>query len=132
MRAPWLPLGAFTYGLLSPAAFAADTLARACAELSGGRQPFANACEKHAKLYEVEITLVRACARFDPDVEHRLRCLRTGANAEIFARCRATGWSLDAQLSCLRSYPTRAVLRFCRSEANEEEQVRCVREGRER
>jgi hypothetical protein len=110
----------------------AASLRNACLEFAAGDRQVARKCISHGESFELNGEFVSAVTKFSSDPEVRMKVLKSGANAEILRLCKATGWSLDHQLSCMRSYPTEEIMKACRKISGEEdEQLRCVRIGRE-
>jgi hypothetical protein len=110
----------------------AASLRNACLEFAAGDHQVARKCISHGESFELNGEFVSAVTKFSRDPEVRMKVLKSGANTEILALCKATGWSLDHQISCMRSYPTESIMKACRKiSGDEEEQLRCVRIGRE-
>lgn len=110
----------------------AATLRSACLEFSAGDREAAKKCIAHGESFELNGEFVSAATAFSKDPEVRMKVLKSGANLEALKLCQATGWSLDHQITCMRSYPTEELIKACRKMSNEEEeQLRCVRVGRE-
>lgn len=110
----------------------AATLRSACMEFSAGDRETARKCIAHGESFELNGEFVSAVTSYSADPEVRMKVLKSGANAQILQMCKATGWKLDHQISCMRSYPTEELMKACRKISNdEEEQLRCVRIGRE-
>jgi hypothetical protein len=118
-------------GLLLPAQAANNSVNVACKRLCDTQSECVRKCVAHAELFELNSDFVNATADWSPDPEIRMKVLRTGANVEILALCKQTGWSLDNMLTCLRSYPTPEVIKSCKKlSTGQEEQVRCIRMGK--
>ncbi len=114
-----------------PARGANNSVNEACKRLCETESECVRKCVAHAELFELKSDLIDNVADWTPVVETRMKVLRTGANNEILALCKQTGWSLDNMLTCLRSYPTKEVIRECKKLSSlQEEQVRCIRLGK--
>lgn len=102
----------------------------ACKQLCDQEAACLKKCVGHAELFEIRPELIKSVAAFDPDTETRLKVLRTGASAETLELCKKADWSLENTLICLRSYPTRDLMKACtKAKRGEDEQVECVRSG---
>lgn len=110
----------------------AASLRDACREFSFGEGAAMRKCMSHSESFELNGEFVSAVNSYSRDPEVRMKVLKSGANLETLKICRATGWSLDNQISCMRPYPTEEIMKACRKiSGDEEEQLRCVRIGRE-
>lgn len=118
---------------LASAGLRASKVAESCRALTDGDRELLPKCVNHAELFEVDAKLIREFAGFHRDVEIRMKALKSGADSEGLALCKEAGWNLENTLSCLRSYPTRSLLKSCKklSPNNEDEQLKCLRLGRE-
>ena len=117
--------------LALPVSAANNAVHEACKRLCDNESECVRKCVGHAELFELRADFINAVADFTKKTDDRMRALRSGADLEILALCKGTGWSLDNKMICLRSYPTPEVIRNCkRLSPREEEQVHCVRLGK--
>lgn len=104
----------------------------ACSRLTNRDPELSKNCVNHAELFEVDSQYIRAVVGFHPSVEIRMKALKSGASVDTLNLCKSLGWSIDNTLSCMRSYPTPALVKECKKiSPREDEQLKCVRIGRE-
>jgi hypothetical protein len=86
----------------------------------------------HSNYYELKAELVQGCTKLAADTDTRMKCLKSGADAEALRVCRLGKWTVPGTLTCLRAYPTEPLVKACQElSQDEDEQLRCVRLGRE-
>jgi hypothetical protein len=125
-------LFAFALGIGANASNATPSQIRLCSALAKGDGHVERSCRAHSVNFESPPQLIEACTKLDPNPDVRIRCLRSGANLEVFALCRSLNFNLSNTLTCLRSYPTSELLTACQKGGSGEEfLMACLRSGRE-
>lgn len=114
------------------AASAPLSISTACRQLANGDSALTRKCVSHSNYYELKAELVQGCTQLAPDTDTRMKCLKSGADAEALRVCRIGKWTVPGTLTCLRAYPTEPLVKACQElSRDEEDQLRCVRLGRE-
>lgn len=108
------------------------SVSTACRQLSNGESALTRKCVSHSNYYELKAELVQGCTKLAADTDTRMKCLKSGADAEALRVCRIGKWTVPGTLTCLRAYPTEPLVKACQElSQDEDEQLRCVRLGRE-
>lgn len=119
--------------VLAPVGAEAAAALAACQRLAKQDPVGVDRCLTHVKTFETPGDIVEACANFGDSFDLRFRCLKSGADQEVFRLCSATDWRPDTKLSCLRANPRRESMQYCRRRGGPEEaQLECVRNGVDR
>lgn len=114
-----------------PARAANNAVNDACKRLCDTDGECVKKCVGQAELFELKADFINAVTDFTKLPGDRMRALRSGANLEVLALCKQSGWSLDNMMICLRSYPTAEVIKGCKRKSQlQETQVECMRQGK--